>query len=202
MAPPAPDPDPGNGPPPAGATVGTLTLVIGGARSGKSGVAEVLLEREDGPLLYLATGSVRGPDGSVDHDMAARVARHVARRGERYATIEAGAGVVEAVRQAPPLPLLLDSLGTWVAAHFDLAAADFPCDPDALVAALRRHPASVVVVGEEVGLGVHPETAIGRRFRDVLGTVNQTVASAADHVLLVAAGRVLPMGRLDDVVGR
>lgn len=177
-----------------------LTLVLGGARSGKSTVAEQLLERHDGPLLYVATGSVRAADGSIDPEMAARVARHVERRGLRYHTVEAGADVVGALAGAAPQPALVDSLGTWVAAHHDPTTGRFPCDPEALRDALVAHPAPVVVVADEVGLGVHPSTEAGRRFRDVQGTVNAVVAEAADLVLLVVAGRVLVLPTLADAL--
>jgi adenosyl cobinamide kinase/adenosyl cobinamide phosphate guanylyltransferase len=83
-------------------------------------------------------------------------------------------------------PLLVDSLGTWVA-----RVPGFAADAAALVAALRGHDA--VVVSEEVGLGVHPETEVGRRFRDALGEVNQAVGAAADRVLLVVAGRTVEL---------
>ena len=90
--------------------------------------------------------------------------------------------------------MLVDSLGTWVAAHPDLAP-----DVAALVAALRaraaRAPGATVLVSEEVGLGVHPPTEVGRCFADALGTLNRAVAEIADRVLLVVAGRVLPLDR-------
>ena len=90
--------------------------------------------------------------------------------------------------------MLVDSLGTWVAAHDDLAP-----DVAELVAALRARAAravgATVVVSEEVGLGVHPPTEVGRRFADALGALNREVAGVADRVLLVVAGRVLPLDR-------
>ena len=88
--------------------------------------------------------------------------------------------------------MLVDALGTWVAAHDDLAV-----DTPALVAALQR-PGATVVVSDEVGLGVHPSSEVGRRFRDVLGDVNRAVADVADEVLLVVAGRVLPLDPIGD----
>jgi adenosylcobinamide kinase / adenosylcobinamide-phosphate guanylyltransferase len=84
--------------------------------------------------------------------------------------------------------VLVDSLGTWVA-----RCDDFAVDTDALVAALTRRTSPTVVVSEEVGLGVHPETEVGRRWRDAVGEVNQAVAAAADRVLLVVAGRALEL---------
>jgi len=176
-----------------------LTLVIGGARSGKSAVAERLVERHEGPLLYLATGSILDSAGRLDPDMAARVDMHQQRRGERYRTIESGPDLVGALTDAPAWPALVDGLGTWVAAHWDSDAPDggFAADPHELVAAFRRHPKPIVVVTDEVGLGVHPETAVGRRFRDALGTANQAVAHYADLALLVVAGRALELHPAD-----
>jgi len=87
-------------------------------------------------------------------------------------------------------PVLVDSLGTWVSAFADLT----PPVSD-LIEVLRARRDLTVVVSEEVGLGVHPETPVGRRFRDVLGDLNREVADVADEVLLVVAGRVLPLAR-------
>ncbi len=163
-----------------------ITLVLGGTRSGKSEVAEGLLPAT-GPVTYVATGQVTDPD------MERRIDLHRARRPGWWTTVEAGADLVAALDQAGG-PVLVDSLGTWVAAHDDLAP-----DVAALVAALRARAAravgATVLVSEEVGLGVHPPTEVGRRFADALGALNREVAGVADRVLLVVAGRVLPLDR-------
>ena len=161
-----------------------ITLVLGGARSGKSAVAEARAARLAAPLTYVATALV----DPADPDHVARIAAHRARRDPAWATIEAGADLVAVVRDTPG-SLLVDSLGTWVT-----ALASGP-DGAALAAALRDREGDSVVVSEEVGLGVHPSSELGRRFRDVLGEVNQQVAAVADEVLLVVAGRVLPLER-------
>jgi adenosyl cobinamide kinase/adenosyl cobinamide phosphate guanylyltransferase len=140
-----------------------ITLVLGGTRSGKSEVAEALAGDGGTPVTYVATGQ------ATDEDMAARIARHRARRSAA---------------------VLVDSLGTWVAGDAALAPAT-----SALCAALRSRPGDTVVVSEEVGLGVHPPTEVGRRFADALGELNRAVADEADRVLLVVAGRVLPLDR-------
>ena len=137
-----------------------ITLVLGGTRSGKSEVAEGLLPAT-GPVTYVATGQVTDPD------MGGRIDVHRARRPGAWTTVEAGPDLVAVLDQAGG-PVLVDSLGTWVAAHDDLA-------PD--VAGARRRPprpgrtgrGATVVVSEEVGLGVHPPTEVGRRFADALG---------------------------------
>jgi adenosyl cobinamide kinase/adenosyl cobinamide phosphate guanylyltransferase len=157
----------------------TVTLVLGGSRSGKSEVAEALVGEV---AVYVATATV-----GDDADLAARVARHVARRPPGWTTLES-TDLPTALRTHPDATVLVDSLGTWVA-----ATHDFEPDVDGLVAALADRVGSVVLVSDEVGLGVHPETEVGRRFRDVLGTVNRRVAGVADRVLLVVAGRVLEL---------
>jgi adenosyl cobinamide kinase/adenosyl cobinamide phosphate guanylyltransferase len=158
----------------------TVTLVLGGARSGKSACAERLAG--DGPVTYVATWLPRADDA----DMAARIAAHRARRPAAWTTVETS-DVAGAVR-ASPGRVLVDSLTAWVG-----GAPDFAVDADSLCQALVDH-GDVIVVSDEVGFGVHPSSDAGRRFRDVLGLVNQAVSAVADEVLLVVAGRVL---RLD-----
>ena len=92
--------------------------------------------------------------------------------------------------------VLVDSLGTWLAAR-----PDFDADVEGLCAALRRRQGDTVVVSDEVGLGVHPSTEVGRRFRDALGAANRSVAAEADRVLLVVAGRALELQPVADVLG-
>lgn len=170
-----------------------ITLVLGGTRSGKSEVAEWLAQRAAGraPVAYLATGV------ATDADMAARIAAHQERRSHgpgQWSTVELDdpADLAKVLGEQPG-PVLVDSLGTWV--------ARFPgLDPevDELRSALRarsRRRAATVVVSEEVGLGVHPPTPAGRRFADVLGDLNRAVADDAHRVLLVVAGRILPLER-------
>ena len=157
-----------------------ITLVLGGARSGKSALAERLAGEAGDDVLYVATAEV------TDDDFAARVARHRARRPGTWTTIEAGVDLPATIFGLPRRPLLVDSLGTWVA-----RCPDFAADAGALADALGGRTA--VVVSEEAGMGVHPETEIGRRWRDALGDLNQAVAAVADRVLLVVAGRTLEL---------
>ena len=161
-----------------------ITLVLGGARSGKSAVAERLAGEPGELVAYLATGT------PTDEDMKARIEAHRSRRPAGWHTVEAGHDLVGSVAAIEGIALI-DSLGTWVA-----GAAGFVVDVDGLCRALRARPGDTVVVSEEVGLGVHPSTEPGRRFRDILGEVNQAVAEVADQVLLVVAGRVLHLDRL------
>jgi adenosyl cobinamide kinase/adenosyl cobinamide phosphate guanylyltransferase/cobalamin synthase len=156
-----------------------ITLVLGGVRSGKSEVAERLAG--PGPGTYLATGLV----SPGDDDFAERVARHRARRPAAWVTVEEPRAV-PAVLARLHGPVLLDALGTWV-------ANDLRPDLDALVAALVSRRGDTVVVSEEVGLGVHPVSEVGRLFADRLGEANRRVAEVADRCLLVVAGRVIDL---------
>jgi adenosyl cobinamide kinase/adenosyl cobinamide phosphate guanylyltransferase len=160
-----------------------ITLVLGGARSGKSEVAERIAARLAPPITYLATLT----PGS-DPDLAARIEAHRVRRPAGWRTVEAGAELPAVLRSVPG-PVLLDGLGPWVAARPGMIV-----DTAAFCAALTGRGADTVVVSEEVGLGVHPATEDGRRFRDALGELNQSVAAVADEVLLVVAGRMLRLG--------
>ena len=111
-----------------------ITLVLGGARSGKSAVAERLALAGDGPVRYLATGWADPGDA----DMAARIARHRAERSERFVTVEAGADLAAALTAEPAVAALVDALGTWVARH-----DDFVVPIDSLVDALLARPATI-----------------------------------------------------------
>ncbi len=166
-----------------------ITLVLGGARSGKSAVAEaiVLASSCSEPITYLATATV-DPD---DDGFAARVAEHRARRPPDWRTVELGrGGDLAGVLCSCAGPVIVDSVGTWVAGH-----EGFNVDVEPLVAAVLARRATTVLVSDEVGWAVHPETEMGRAFRDALGSVNLCLAQAAADVLLVVAGRVLELPR-------
>jgi adenosylcobinamide kinase/adenosylcobinamide-phosphate guanylyltransferase len=165
-------------------TTGAVTLVLGGARSGKSERAEALVAAAP-DVTYVATGLADPGDPA----WTARIARHRERRPARWSTVEVGAGgdLAGAVSAAPGA-VLVDSLGTWVAGFEGFAAGVEP-----LVAALVARTRPTVLVSEEVGLGVHPATEVGGRFRDALGDVNRRVADVAGSVLLVVAGRTLEL---------
>jgi adenosyl cobinamide kinase/adenosyl cobinamide phosphate guanylyltransferase len=164
-----------------------ITLVLGGARSGKSALAEQLARRGGTPVIYLATAV------AADDDFAERIAGHRARRPAEWLTIESGPDLLGGLRQVahtdPGATVLIESLGTWVA-----SVPGFAIDAPGVVGVLTGRQSPSIVVSEEVGLGVHPSTELGGRFRDALGTLNQAVAAAASAVYLVVAGRPLLLG--------
>ena len=171
--------------------------MLGAASSGKSAVAEALLAAEP-HVDYLPTGPSPTTD---DADWAARVTAHRDRRPPWWRTLE-GADPAAALRDGGA-PLLLDSVGTWVAEAIGRAGGwdDVPGwqaavdrEVDEVVDAWRQAARQVVAVGEETGWGVVPPTASGRRFRDVLGRVNRRLAAESEQVLLVVAGRVSVLG--------
>lgn len=165
-----------------------ITLVLGGARSGKSAVAEARAGRLPSPVTYVATMPL--PDSVPDPELMARIDAHRRRRPETWTTVEAAGRDVAELLGGLEGTVLLDSLGPVVT-----AAPQMQVDAPALCQALRARQGDTVVVSEEVGLGVHPSSAAGRAFRDGLGALNEAMAAAADEVLFVVAGRVL---RLDD----
>ena len=161
-----------------------LALVLGGARSGKSRRAEALLMALPPPWTYIATAE------AFDAEMAQRIAEHRARRDGRWATLDAPRDLPAALDAAPDGPVLVDCLTLWLS-NLLLAEADPAAATAALEAALLRRAAPTVLVSNEVGSGVVPATALGRRFRDAQGRLNQQVAAMAGRVELVVAG--IPM---------
>jgi adenosylcobinamide kinase/adenosylcobinamide-phosphate guanylyltransferase len=161
----------------------TLTLVIGGARSGKSRHAEALVEALPPPWTYLATAT------PLDAEMQERVRTHRARRDRSWRTLEAPLDVAAALARAEG-PVLLDCLTLWLT-NVMLGERDVTEETARLEGALAARHHAVVLVTNEVGLGIVPESALGRRFRDEQGRLNQRMATLADRVVLMVAG--LPM---------
>lgn len=170
-----------------------ITLVLGGASSGKSLVAEEIAASFGDDVTYVAT-AVPAP-GDADH--AARIEAHRQRRPEGWSTLECTAApdLARHLRRITGVAMV-DSLGTWVTLR---PAFDVDGQIDELLAALAQRAVPTVLVSEEVGLAVHPPTEAGRRYVEALGTLNQRVAAVADRVLLVVAGRAieLPAARSD-----
>jgi adenosyl cobinamide kinase/adenosyl cobinamide phosphate guanylyltransferase len=158
-----------------------LTLVLGGTRSGKSAEGERLVARHPGPLAYIATAE------AGDAEMAARIAAHRARRGPRWRTIEAPIALAAAITETASQPTLVDCLTLWLS-NLMLAENDIAAATAALEEALAAHRAPLVLVASEVGLGIVPDNALSRRFRDAAGALNQSLAARADRVLMMVAG--------------
>lgn len=158
-----------------------LTLVLGGARSGKSAYAEKLVTSHSGPWTYIATAEI------FDEEMRSRIASHRARRGEGWATVEAPQFLAKAVLDAPAKqPLLVDCVTLWLSNRL-LAETNLAEDRAALADALARRAAPTVVVSSEVGLSIVPENTLARAFRDAAGELNQDIARIAGKVVLVVA---------------
>lgn len=162
-----------------------LTLVLGGARSGKSRHAEELVERLPGPWSYIATAQ------AYDEEMAERIALHRSRRGDGWQTLDAPHDLADALNGLPAgRPVLIDCLTLWLTNRM-LAEADVEAEGAALAEVLAGREGPTIVVSNEVGLSIVPENALARRFRDAQGRLNQMVAARAGTVIFMVAG--LPM---------
>jgi adenosylcobinamide kinase / adenosylcobinamide-phosphate guanylyltransferase len=163
-----------------------LTFLLGGARSGKSALAVRSASSWSGPVVFVATGT------AVDEEMAERIRRHRAERPPGWTTVEEPVQLHEVLRRVPiDACLLVDCLSLWVANVLEDGWQDDAVEEEAtaVAATAASREAMTVVVSNEVGLGVVPETPLGRRYRDVLGRVNAIFADAASEPLLVVAGR-------------
>ena len=168
----------------------SLTLLIGGARAGKSALALRRAREQGGPVVFVATAEAR------DADMAERIARHRAERDPVWATVEAPVDLAGALAAAPAEAcVVVDCLTLWVANLLEREDAEIErlAAEAAGLAAGRAGP--TIAVSNEVGMGVVPASAMGRRYRDLLGRVNAVWAERAAAAALVVAGRPL---RLDD----
>lgn len=160
-----------------------LTLVLGGTRSGKSRLAEALTRHWAGETTptYIATAE------AFDDEMRDRIRRHQEDRGENWVTVEAPLSLPATLMRTRAEPVLVDCLTLWLS---NLMLAERPTTgaTDALITALQEQRAPTVLVANEVGLGIVPQTPLGRRFRDAAGYLNQAIASMADAVVFTAAG--------------
>lgn len=172
-------------------TLPSLTLVLGGAASGKSDYAERLVTATARPMLYVATAQAH------DTEMTAKIARHQSRRGAGWRTIEAPLDATPALSAAGNAEVVLFDCATmWLSNHL-FAEADLADAETRLFTALSGCAAPIVVVSNEVGAGIVPENALARRFRQAQGELNQRIALRADLVITVMAGLPLVLkGRL------
>ncbi|WP_410218052.1 bifunctional adenosylcobinamide kinase/adenosylcobinamide-phosphate guanylyltransferase [Paracoccus sp. (in: a-proteobacteria)] len=169
---------------------GHITLVTGGARSGKSALAERLAVQHAMPRIYIATAEAR------DNEMAERILRHQNVRGENWTTVEEPLDLCGALRRTDGQGVrLVDCLTLWLSNCMGQA----PVEP--LVMTLRQQHCPVVLVTNELGLGIVPDNALARRFRDDHGLMNQAVAAVADAVWMAVSGlplRLKPSREADD----
>lgn len=158
------------------------TLVLGGARSGKSRYAEWLIGTLPPPWVYVATAEAK------DAEMAERIADHKARRGAEWQTVEAPYALVEAVAAVPPgSAILIDCLTLWLS-NVMASGSDIEARTAALKEVLAKRTGPTVLVSNEVGLGIVPDNALARRFRDLQGRLNQDLAAQALRVVMMIAG--------------
>ncbi|WP_442583298.1 bifunctional adenosylcobinamide kinase/adenosylcobinamide-phosphate guanylyltransferase [Mesorhizobium sp. ASY16-5R] len=163
----------------------SLTFVLGGARSGKSSHAETLVTAHPSPWIYIATAQ------AYDDEMRERIALHRARRLDGWETVDAPLDLVGALAALPDdRPVLIDCLTLWLSNHM-LAEHDVDAESWRLSDALSRPRGPWFIVSNEVGLGIVPDNALARRFRDAAGRLNQAVAAVAGSVVFMVAG--LPM---------
>jgi adenosyl cobinamide kinase/adenosyl cobinamide phosphate guanylyltransferase len=161
---------------------GLFTLVLGGARSGKSRHAESLIEAQQAPWFYVVTAI------SGDSEMKARIAEHQARRGPEWVTIEAPldlAAALESINKSRPV--LIDCVTLWLS-NLMMENRDIDAALEVLILSFDGREAHTVVVTNEVGHGIVPENALARKFRDAQGALNQRLAARADRVVMMAAG--------------
>ena len=160
-----------------------VTLVLGGARSGKSRYAEALVDRHTGRRVYLATAEI------LDDEMAARVKPHRARRDSDWKTVEEPLELAQAVKAETEqgAAVLVDCLTLWLG-NLMGKERDVEAEIAGLIAAIGQFGGPVVFVSNEVGLGIVPDNTMARRFRDFAGILHQRLAEKADRVVFVAAG--------------
>lgn len=162
---------------------GRTTLVLGGARSGKSAFAEQLVAETRATRVYLATAT------AGDDEMRDRIAHHRARRGDGWRTVEEPLTLVDALTREDRIgtAILVDCLTLWLS-NLMHADKDVEAETRQLAALLRDAQGNIVLVSNEVGLGLVPETALGRTFRDAQGRLNQAIAAAVTNVAFITAG--------------
>jgi adenosylcobinamide kinase / adenosylcobinamide-phosphate guanylyltransferase len=172
-----------------------LTLVLGGARSGKSAYAQSIIENSQQPALFVATAT------AGDEEMVTRIAAHRANRPSHWITLEAPLHVGETIRTVEVTPWVLLDCVTLLASNVLLSCPEpieesvykekMKLEIEAILATYRMHPGEWYIVSNEVGLGLVPPYELGRYYRDGLGWANQALARAADQVILMMAG--IPM---------
>lgn len=186
----------------AGTVPGVLTVLLGGARSGKSSLAERLARRAEEEtrqgVVFIATC----PRIDGDDDLDERIRRHRVERPRGWTTIEEELDLAGALRTAAARPVVIDCLTTWVGnlLHHGRSEVDVLGASEAAITEVRARPAQTIVVTNEVGAGIIPADAATRTYRDALGRVNQQWVSAADRAQLLVAGRAIDLRPADDLL--
>jgi adenosyl cobinamide kinase/adenosyl cobinamide phosphate guanylyltransferase len=178
-----------------------MTLLIGGARSGKSALALQIARRWGGPVTFIATAEGR------DEEMRSRIEQHRVERDEAWTTVEEPVEIARAVADAPRDHLvILDCLTLWAANLMDRYIRDGEGRAKEAAAVSANRSSPTIVITNEVGAGIVPDNQMARVYRDLLGSINSLFAAYARDVLLLSAGRVLSMKHpeevIDDVLGR
>jgi adenosylcobinamide kinase/adenosylcobinamide-phosphate guanylyltransferase len=177
-------------------------LVLGGVRAGKGAYAVARARAVGGRVVFVATAEAGDPE------MAARIARHRAERPRDWSTVETPTALASTLATLATQTdvVVVDCLNLWVSNLLherpDLSDADLSAETDQLENTIRAARHALILVSNEVGWGIHPETALGRRFRDALGLVNQAAARAADEVVLMVAGCPMVVKSPDAAGGR
>ncbi len=163
-------------------------LILGGARSGKTGHALELAQKSGLRKFMIVTAP------ALDGSMAQRIARHRAERGDEWTVFEEETEIAPLLRQIarPDRVVVIDCLTLWLSNLF-FREADWAPRSAALCGALARAAGEIVLISNEVGLGVAPETKLGNDFRDAQGALNQTIAATCDHARLIVAGLPLTL---------
>jgi adenosylcobinamide kinase/adenosylcobinamide-phosphate guanylyltransferase len=168
-----------------------LTVLLGGARSGKSVLAIEIADRTGAGVTYLATS----PEIPGDDDLAERIASHRAERPSSWTTVEEQLDIVDALARVDTDVVILDCLTVWTGnmLHHGRDESAVLAESEAAISVIRDRKLDAVVVSNEVGLGIVPVNELAREYRDVLGRVNQRWVAAADRALFMAAGRAVPL---------
>jgi adenosylcobinamide kinase/adenosylcobinamide-phosphate guanylyltransferase len=166
-----------------------LTLLLGGARSGKSRLAVELAQRSKSPVTFIATAEAR------DEDLTSRIARHRSERPQEWRTVEEPIDLQPQIEAVPDDVIVIDCLTLWVSNLFehDVNEGEIVRRAEAIAQTARTRSAEVIVVSNEVGSGIIPVDELSRRYRDALGRVNASFSLSANTALLVVAGRTLTL---------
>jgi adenosylcobinamide kinase / adenosylcobinamide-phosphate guanylyltransferase len=178
----------------ATSTLPRTTLIVGGARSGKSSHAERLIDgaragNAGATPFYIATAEAR------DAEMVERIRLHRERRGSAWQTIEEPFDLIGVLRANPGRTVLVDCLTLWLT-NLLLAERDLAAEREQLAASVASFSGTIILISNEVGLGIVPDNALARRFRDEAGILNQAIAKVCQRVIFMAAG--LPMTMKDE----